>query len=280
MPKASADGRAIVNAAAGQVTGNAAEIYDAFFVPALFREWTARTLAPLALVPGQRMLDVACGTGIVAIEARNRIMPTGSVTGLDRNEGMLAVARGNEPAIDWTFGDAEALPFADSHFNAVACQFGLMFFENRVAALEEMWRVLRPGGRLAVTVWDKAENSPGYAAMITLLDRLFGADVANALRAPFVLGDTAEIRALFEQAGIEDVAIDTLQGMARFPSLQSWVHTDIKGWTLADMIDKEQYEVLQKAATTELAAFAAPDGTASFAAPAHIAVVRKSATSG
>lgn len=226
------------------------------------------------------MLDVACGTGIVAIDAQRDLAPSASVIGLDRNEGMLAVARGKGPAIDWQIGDAEALTFPDGHFDAVACQFGLMFFADHVAALNEMWRVLRPGGRLAVTVWDKAENSPGYAAMIALLDRLFGADVADALRAPFVLGDTAELRALFKQAGIRNVAIETLQGTARFPSLQSWVHTDIKGWTLADMIDDEQYEALQQAATTELAAFAAPDDTVSFAAPAHIAVAQKSATSG
>jgi len=263
------------DAAAGQVTGSAADIYEAFFVPALFGQWSGRTLQRLTLKPGDRLLDVACGTGIVACAALDRVGPSGSVTGLDRNDGMLAVARCKAPAVDWRTGRAEALPFPDGHFDAVSCQFGLMFFEDRLMALKEIMRVLRPGGRMAVTVWDKAENSPGYAAMISLLHRLFGADAANALRAPFVLGDAADLENLFKQAAIGDVTIDTITGQARFGSIREWVHTDIKGWTLEDMIDARQYDALQKAAASALSAFAAQDGAVSFAAPAHIAVAHR-----
>jgi SAM-dependent methyltransferase len=92
---------------------------------------------------------------------------------------MLAVARRKYPSIDWRDGRAESLPFADARFDAVLSQFGLMFFVDKVAALREMRRVLRPRGRLAVAVWDALEQSPGYAAFAALLQRLFGAATAD-----------------------------------------------------------------------------------------------------
>jgi ubiquinone/menaquinone biosynthesis C-methylase UbiE len=144
----------------GQVTRSAAEIYEEFFVPALFREWAPRVAAAAHLAAGDTVLDVACGTGVLAREAAQRVAPRGAVTGLDRNEGMLAVARRAAPAVDWRVGRAESLPFADGAFAAVVSQFGLMFFEDRVAALKEMWRVLRPGRRLAVAVWDSLSAAP------------------------------------------------------------------------------------------------------------------------
>ena len=245
----------------GQVTRTAAEIYEEFFVPALFQEWPPRVADAAAIAPGQRVLDVACGTGVLAREAARRVAPRGAVAGLDRNDGMLAVARRTAPAIDWVPGQAEALPFDDGAFDAVVSQFGLMFFEDRVVALKEMWRVLRPGGRLAVAVWDALEHSPGFAAMTALLQRLFGDGVANELRAPFTLGDPDVFRALFAQADIPGVAIRTPTGTARFPSIESWVHTDVKGWTLT----------LLREAERDLKSFVQSDGTVAFAAPAHIA---------
>lgn len=259
----------------GQVTRNAAQIYDEFFLPALFLEWPPRVAEAAGLAPGQKVLDVACGTGVLALEAARRVGPAGAVSGLDRNEGMLAVARRKAPGIDWRVGQAEALPYGERAFDAVVSQFGLMFFEDRVAALGEMWRVLRPGGRLAVAVFDAAEHSPGYAAMIALLTRLFGASIANELRAPFALGDPDGFRALFAGAGIAGVTVRTLPGTARFPSIEAWVHTDVKGWTLADRLDETQYRTLLKAAEQELAIYRKADGTVAFAIPAHIASATK-----
>ena len=157
----------------------------------------------------------------------------------------------------------------------VISQFGLMFFDDRTAALKEMWRVLRPGGRLAVAVWDNIDHAPGYAAMTQLLGRLFGEEVAGALRAPYILGDPDRVRAQFADAGLNDISIETLDGEARFPSIAAWVHTDVKGWTLADLIDDAQYQTLLEAAERELKPFVQPDGTVRFVHPAHVITARK-----
>jgi ubiquinone/menaquinone biosynthesis C-methylase UbiE len=259
----------------GQVTRSAADVYDEFFVPALFRQWAPRMADAARLASGQRVLDVACGTGVLAREAARRVAPGGAVTGLDRSEGMLAVAGRQAPEVTWKLGMAEALPFPGSSFDAVVSQFGLMFFEDRTQALREMRRVLRPGGRLAVAVWDALETSPGYAAMAGLLDRLFGARIAGALHAPFALGDTKVLGALFSEAAIADVDIRTQVGTARFPSIKSWVETDVKGWTLADLIDDRQYDLLQREAATALRMFARADGAVEFDAPAHIVTAQR-----
>lgn len=259
----------------GQVAGSAAEVYDEFFLPALFQEWTGRVVGAAHIEPGHRVLDVACGTGVLTLEAAGRVGPGGSVVGLDINEGMLAVARKKSPAIEWRHGQAESLAFPDDHFDAVISQFGLMFFEDRRAAIEEMTRVLRPGGRLAIAVWDSLDNTPGYAAVTNLLQRLFGDQAADALRAPYSLGDKRVLRALFQNVGLDDVRIKTDRGTARFPSVQSWMYTDVKGWTLADLLDDDQFDLLRREAERELRPFVDEDGAVSFSAPAHIVTAIK-----
>ncbi len=260
----------------GQVTRTAAQVYEEFFLPALFQQWSGRVADAAKIESGQRVLDVACGTGVLAREISKRVRETGTVVGLDVNEGMLAVAKRQAPHIEWKHGRAEALPFDDASFDAVVSQFGLMFFENRRAALQEMWRVLRPGGSLAVAVWDTLENSTGYAVMTNLLYELFGERAANAMRAPFVLGDMEELRALFADAGISPVQISTHDGTARYPSLDEMIHTEIRGWTLADMLDEAQYAQLLHAARNAMKPYIAPDGSIAFSAPAHIVSATRS----
>ena len=256
----------------GQLTKSAAEVYEEFFVPALFGEWAPRLCDALSIRANMRVLDVACGTGCLAREAAGR---GASVTGLDCNAGMLAVARHLDDTVDWREGSAEALTFEDASFDAAACQFGLMFFNDRVKALREMWRVTKPGGRMAVAVWDSLDRTPGYRAMVGLLQRLFGDEIAAGLRAPFVLGDAGGLQGLFDAAGVPQSRVDTQIGTARFPSIADWVRTDVKGWTLADAIDDAQYAELQAAAQEELQRFRQPDGTVSFDSPAHIAIATK-----
>lgn len=261
----------------GQVSHGAAQVYEEFFVPALFQEWAGPVADAAGVTNGQRVLDVGCGTGIVARALARRVRATGSVVGLDVNEGMLAVAQQAAPGVEWRHGVAESLPFDDNRFDAVVSQFALMFFEDKAAALGEMMRVLRPGGRMVIAVWDTLQNTPGYAAMVALLRRLFGDAPANALAAPYSLGEPYALRALFGEAGIRDFEILTRLGMARFPSLASWVHTDIKGWTPAGMIDDEQMALLLREARVALKPFVLDDGRVAFAAPGHLVTTTKAA---
>lgn len=138
-----------------------AQVYDEFFVPALFHPWTCVVADAADVEPGQRVLDVACGTGVLACTLAERVGLGGSVVGLDPSEEMLEVARTKSDSIEWRTGRAESIPFPDESFDAVASQFGIMFFDDPGGALREMMRVMRPGGRLAVAVCDALENSPG-----------------------------------------------------------------------------------------------------------------------
>ena len=134
-----------------QVSGNAPQAYERYMVPTLFTPWAQELLARAALHAGERVLDVACGTGIVARLAAQRVGPSGYVMGVDLNAAMIETARTQTPPagapVEWREGDAHALPCADATFDVVCCQQGLQFFPDKPHALREMHRVLGPGGR-------------------------------------------------------------------------------------------------------------------------------------
>ena len=247
-----------------------AEVYEQLFVPALFRQWGGTISELVGIARGQRVLDVACGTGVLALAAAERAGGDGRVTGLDPNDDMLAVARRKSARVEWTSGRAESLPFADAAFDCVVSQFGLMFFADRVAALREMARVLRPGGRLAVAVCDALDHSPGYAVLAELLHRLFGGTVAEAFRAPFVLGDPDLLHALCRDAGMASAQVARHDGMVRFGSIASLVSTERAcAWTLGGLLDAAQFDRLLRAADESLRPFATADGVA-FGMPALV----------
>jgi ubiquinone/menaquinone biosynthesis C-methylase UbiE len=260
---------------AGQVTRSAAGVYEEFFVPALFQPWARRVVNAAAIQPGHRVLDVACGTGVVARAAAEKVKPNGSVTGLDMNESMLEVAARKAPWIEWRNGRAEALPFESNSFDAVVCQFGLTFFENPPLAIKEMERVLHPGGHLAVAVWAPIEKSPGYAQLADLLQRLFGDSAANALRAPFKMGDERLLSALFATAGVPGAWLVEEQETARFPSIKDWLFTEIRGWVLAETIDDAQFARLLEEADSPLSSFVTESGRVLFPVRAYIVCVTK-----
>lgn len=246
-----------------------ADVYDEQFVPALFRHWGPVVCDVANITSGQRVLDVACGTGALTVAVADRVSPGGAVLGLDANPAMLAVARRKHADIEWHDGCAESLPFADASFDAVVSQFGLMFFDDRVAALREMHRVLRPGGRIAVAVCDALDRSPGYASLAALLERLFGNGVADAFRAPFVLGDAAALHALCEKAGIAEASVVQRQGTVRFASIDALVSTERACvWTLGGLLDDAQFERLRREAQSTFQPFIDTGGMVTFAMPA------------
>ena len=256
----------------------AATAYETLFVPALFRQWTPIVADAANIKSGDRVLDVACGTGVLAREAAARAGQTGHVVGLDPHAGMLAVAKSVSPVIDWEQGMAEALPFPDCSFDAVVCQFGLMFFADRNKAVREMLRVLAPGGCCAVAVWDSLENAPAFAALVAVLDRVAGNAAGDALRAPFALGDRQALAALFSGAGAGSVDVETRKGRAQFPSTHEFVEAEIRGWlpVMGVALPEPTINRILIEAENVLARYAMPAGGLAFDVSAHVVSSRKS----
>jgi ubiquinone/menaquinone biosynthesis C-methylase UbiE len=240
-------------------------------------EWASKVADAAQMRAGQRVLDVACGTGILAREAARRTAP-GRVTGLDANAGMVEVARRLAPNVDWRQGVAESIPLPDRSFDTVVSQFGLMFFRDRREALCEMLRVLVPGGRLSVAVWDAVERTPAYAAEAALFERAAGRQAADALRAPFVLGDRHTLAALFEDAGVASVEVTTKTGTARFPSVRVMVEADLRGWlpVMGVVLHEEQIARILDEAEETLAPYVSADDAVAFGTSAHIITGRRS----
>jgi SAM-dependent methyltransferase len=173
-----------------------------------------------ALTPGEQVLDVACGTGVVTRQAAQAVGPTGQVIGLDINAGMLRVARTLAPPAHTTLtyreGSALALPFPAATFDVVLCQHGLEFFPDRGRSVQEMARVLRPEGRVGVRVWRALEYQPFHGAVLAALDRhLWGGQDGpsrTAFAQPFSYGDAEQLDAVMRDAGLHaiDVQVSTM----------------------------------------------------------------------
>lgn len=256
-----------------------AEAYENLLVPALFAEFSRRLVDTADIQSGQHVLDVACGTGILARTIAERVMPNGSVTGVDINPAMLAVARRIAPEVKWRVGDAEALPYADARFDIVCSQFGLMLFPSPLNALEEMARVLRASGQLAVAVFGSLDNLPAYADLIEVYERCVNKSVADALRMPFSMGDLDRFQSLFTTSSkLNSVKVSTLNVMARFPSIDSMVLADIRGWFPFAGIEVDQHtlKALCQHAETALTKYQSTTGHVEFPVPVHIITARKS----
>jgi len=261
------------NSETGQVSEDAAKIYEEAYLPALFIEWCPLVIEAANIQSGHRVIDVACGTGALAIAVSDHIGLEGTTVGIDINEGMLNIARSKLSSVEWLNAPAESLPFEDGNFDCAVSQFGLMYFDNQELAIREMMRVLHPGGTLAVVVWDKLENNPGFAAENKLWQQVFAEESGD--ESPNNLGDKIVLESLFESSGVTDVQITTHQRTARFESIESWIHTGAKGWTDDDAISDDQLKLLLKTAEEELTSFRTAGGAVTFQTSAHIVTARK-----
>jgi SAM-dependent methyltransferase len=213
-----------------QLAGNAPESYERYLVPALFAPWARDLVEQVALQPGERVLDVACGTGVVARCTAQQVGPTGSVMGLDVNPGMVAVASTRTPrtgvTITWREGSAVAMPCADASFDVVLCQQGLQFFPDRPTALREMRRVLAPGGRLALSVWRSLPHNPYNVILSEAVARHVSPEAGANMRAPCSFGDREALRAVITGGGFHEVRIRLAVRLLRFQSVAEFIPGD------------------------------------------------------
>lgn len=194
------------------------EMYERYLVNPLFRPWARIALDAVDLGSGDGVLDIACGTGIVARVARERLGDPGHVVGVDVSPDMLAVARKVAPCIDWREGNATALPLQEGEqFSVVVCQQGLQFFPDKPAAVSEMRRALAPGGRLALATWRADDEIPFFRELRRIAQRHLGTIVDQR----HSLGDAGTVEALLRDAGFSDVRLRTISRIMRFED--TWI---------------------------------------------------------
>ena len=247
------------------LSAEAAEMYEYTFVPALFRDWAQRLVRFAGVAPGRSVLDVACGTGIVARIAADRMEVGARVVGLDVNPAMLAVARRIRPEISWIEGDAAKLPFENGSFDIVLSQAALMFFPDRVAVLRELARVAG-AGTVAVQVPGRLENSAGYRVLAEVVARHAGPEVVDLLGSYFAAGDPDRLEGQFAAAGLGVDRFETWTGATRLDSVDTLISVELL--PLADRVDAATRELIAGECRTALAPYTAADG--SVAAPIEV----------
>jgi ubiquinone/menaquinone biosynthesis C-methylase UbiE len=197
-----------------------AEAYEKLLVGPLFRPWAELVIQRVAPAEGDRVLDVACGTGIVARLARERVGDLGRVVGVDNSAPMLTVARSIDPRIDWREGSAVTLPLGQrERFDIVTCHQGLQFFPDRRLAAREMRRALRPGGSLVVATWRPVHEMPLLVELQSVVERHVGPVVDT--RHSF--GDDRALDTLLTDAGFPDVRVEALVLPIRFADWTTFV---------------------------------------------------------
>lgn len=244
--------------------GNPPQNYERFFVPAIGAPLATDLISHAALRQGERVLDVACGTGIVARLASQEVGVTGSVAGLDINPAMLAVAQSATPPgmpIVWHEASAEAMPFPEASFDVVLCQMGLQFMPEKEAALREMRRLLVPGGRLIL-------NVPGptprlFTILSEALARHIGAEAAGFVNHVFSLHDTAQIQDLVNGVGFNDVYVQSDTRLLHLPAPEEFLWQYVQSTPLAAavaQVDDERRGSLEREVIAKWQEFAKDSG--------------------
>lgn len=266
-----------------QLEGSAAELYQRYLVPAITAKWAEDLVDRAQLHAGEAVLDVACGTGVVARLAARKVAP-GQVTGLDLNAGMLAVARGvsSEGAqVDWTEGSALDLPFRSAHFDVVLCQLGLQFFPDQQKALREMRRVLRAPGRAALSVYSPIERTPGAHAFVRALDEVLGPAASRIKRGEHSFASPAQLETLLREVGFTAIDVQAVEQTIVFPSVLDYVRFQLLATPmtvlLKDVSELERPAIISSVAsrTAALSTSAMLDGGKfTFPQEAYVAIAR------
>ncbi|MEM8922569.1 MAG: methyltransferase domain-containing protein [Actinomycetota bacterium] len=246
----------------------AAELYEERFVPTVFAEWAPVTLDAAAIGSGQRLLDVACGTGIVARTAHRD--HGAEVVGVDRNQAMLTVAARVEPAVDWRRADVAELPLGDDEVDVATCQMAFMFFPDRLRALTEMVRVVRPGGRIAIVVPASIDAQPGYGPFVDVVADHCGPEARSLLGTYWNCGDLPAFAAAVTEAGATVLESRTRAGSARFASVRDFVDTEIDGSPLAERIADDERAAVVADLAPLLDGYGTEEGTLTIPLLCHV----------
>jgi ubiquinone/menaquinone biosynthesis C-methylase UbiE len=253
-----------------ELSKDSAEAYESVFVPALFEPWAQMLVDAAGVVAGDRILDVACGTGIVARMAADRVGAGGSVVGIDRNPAMLAVAERLRPDIEWREGDATGLPFLARSFDIVFCQAALMFFADPQRALREMARAIKDDGTVAIQVWDRLKDQPAYRPFIDAAARSARADATSLLSSYFSRGDLSALQGLLRAGGLWPVVTRTRSTNLRFGSVDAFVMTEVQGTPLGERLTGDELSRIVEGSRAALRAFTSADGTLDIPIRGHV----------
>ncbi|HKY96004.1 MAG TPA: methyltransferase domain-containing protein [Kiloniellales bacterium] len=230
--------------------GSIPEIYDTYLVPLIFEPYAADLARRVAALRPQAVLETAAGTGVVARALAPQLPAGASYTVTDLNQPMLDRARqhlSGDKRLAWRQADALSLPFEDGSFDAVCCQFGVMFFPDRVAGHREALRVLKPGGRLLFNVWDDIAHNDFARLSNAAAIEIFPDDPPLFLeRAPHGYHDEARLRADLETAGFGDIRFDTVTHRSEASSARHAVVGYVQGSPLRSDIEKRNPQLLER----------------------------------
>jgi ubiquinone/menaquinone biosynthesis C-methylase UbiE len=240
-------------------SGSIPEIYERLLVPLIFEPYARDLAGRIAKVNPARLLETAAGTGVLTRALAAQLPATAHITATDLNEPMLAQARKTLPdtRVGWQQADALALPFERGSFDAVACQFGAMFFPDRVKGFADARRVLKPGGRFFLNVWDRIEDNELADVVTQALAEIFPHDPPRFLaRTPHGYCDEDHIRGDLKAAGFTDIAIDSVEHRSPAPSPREPAIAYCQGTPLRSEIEARGAPGLQAATERAVEALA------------------------